>query len=490
MQIGRSGPQARLQWGGIVARECPAETEIYSGRQRSAAAAKCAFSRPRKTLRSFPALKLPLCLLLAALLLAPGLAKAHFLPPRSENIEAQKRAEERGIPVPTELEVFDRPNDDGSSVLLSFEVPTADEDTAVMAQASVDKVWQDCAEKPVLLSELPRHIDEPRYYSGEELSPEHAQQYSLTVDSVMLPGEDGALALQPLETGRTYSFRLMLYKNGGDPAAGRIAFLAGDAAPLEQWFNTAFLNQVLMALVFTMIMMGAIFAARQNPNLFIRRIAGLEAVDEAIGRATEMGRPVMQVNGLDPLTSASTVAAVNILGRIARRIASYDSTLMVPCVDPVVMTVSQETVKQAYAEAGRPDAYRSDSVFFVTDQQFSYVASVCGFMMRDRPAAIVYLGAFYAESLLLAETGAGTGAIQIAGTDSQHQLPFFVVSCDYTLIGEELYAASAYLSREPMLLGSLKGLDIAKAIVMLLILLGTIMATAGQDILTRWFTPL
>ena len=70
-------------------------------------------------------------------------------------------------------------------------------------------------------------------------------------------------------------------------------------------------------------------------------------------------------------------------------------------------------------------------------------------MLRDRPAAHIFMGSFYAESLLLAETGFSTGAIQVAGTANVHQLPFFVVACDYTLIGEELYAASAYLSGEP-----------------------------------------
>ncbi len=52
-------------------------------------------------------------------------------------------------------------------------------------------------------------------------------------------------------------------------------------------------------------------------------------------------------------------------------------------------------------------------------------------------------GYFYAESLLMAETSYNVGAINIAGTTAVTQLPFFIVSCDYTLIGEELYAASA-----------------------------------------------
>jgi len=62
------------------------------------------------------------------------------------------------------------------------------------------------------------------------------------------------------------------------------------------------------------------------------------------------------------------------------------------------------------------------------------------------------------------------------------QLPFFIAACDYTLIGEELFAASAYLSHEPKLLGSLKGQDAAKLVIMILILLGVAAATLG----TAW----
>ena len=61
------------------------------------------------------------------------------------------------------------------------------------------------------------------------------------------------------------------------------------------------------------------------------------------------------------------------------------------------------------------------------------------------------MGKFFAESLLFAETGNSIGAIQIAGTGSQTQIPFFVTACDYTLMGEEFFAASAYLSKEPEL---------------------------------------
>ena len=111
--------------------------------------------------------------------------------------------------------------------------------------------------------------------------------------------------------------------------------------------------------------------------------------------------------------------------------------------------------------------------YYTTDEQFGYVAAVTGLMVRERPAACLYMGAFFAESLILAETGNLCGAIQIAGTAMPAQLPFFVAACDYTLIGEEFFAASAYLSGEPQQLGSLKGQDLGKLLAMLFIAFGS-----------------
>jgi hypothetical protein len=101
-------------------------------------------------------------------------------------------------------------------------------------------------------------------------------------------------------------------------------------------------------------------------------------------------------------------------------------------------------------------------------------------MVREKPAACFYMGTFFAESLILAETGNSIGAIQVAGTAMPAQLPFFVAACDYTLIGEEFFAASAYLSGEPDQLGSLKGQDLGKVIVALGLLVGVLGATVAS----------
>jgi hypothetical protein len=240
------------------------------------------------------------------------------------------------------------------------------------------------------------------------------------------------------------------------------------------------LNNLIFSLVFLAIVFVFIQVAKRNPNLFIRKISGLEAVDEAIGRSTEMDKPIFFVHGLGDMSDLATIASVNILGRVAQRAAEHDTRVRVMNNDPIVTAVSQEVVQQAYRSAGRPDAYNPDDVSLVASDQFSYVAAVSGRMAREEPGAIFILGSFAAESLLLAENGAATGAIQVAGTDAFTQLPFFITTCDYTLIGEELYAASAYLSREPRLLGSLRGQDVGKAFLMAVIVLVPIVLTIAK----------
>jgi hypothetical protein len=134
-------------------------------------------------------------------------------------------------------------------------------------------------------------------------------------------------------------------------------------------------------------------------------------------------------------------------------------------------------VHASYLSAGRSDNYNPDLIYYVTDEQFGFVAYVSGTMVREKPAACFYMGAFFAESLILAETGNSIGAIQIAGTAMPSQLPFFVAACDYTLIGEEFFAASAYLSGQPDQLGSLKGQDMGKLLVGAVLLVGATLAT-------------
>lgn len=250
---------------------------------------------------------------------------------------------------------------------------------------------------------------------------------------------------------------------------------------LKPWFADWKFPILIGCLMLSASISWFIYQARKGKALFVRRIAGLTAIDEAVGRSTEMGKPVLYITGLADVDDIQTLASLSILGHIAQKTAEYDTPLVVPCCRSVVMSTAQEVVKESYMKAGRPDTYRAENIHYLTDDQFGYVAGVDGIMVREKPAANFYMGKFYAESLILAETGHSTGAIQIAGTAEASQLPFFVAACDYTLIGEELFAASAYLSNDPLQVGSLKGQDFAKAIILLAIAGGCLLVTFGMD---------
>jgi hypothetical protein len=244
-----------------------------------------------------------------------------------------------------------------------------------------------------------------------------------------------------------------------------------------QVFNTGLTPLAIILIVVGGSVIYFIETARRGKKLFLRKISGLEAVDEAVGRATEMGRSILFVAGIADMDDVQTIAGLTILGRIGRTIAEYDTKITMPTRTSLVMTAGRETLRASYYSSGRPEAYTDDMVFYVTDEQFGFAAAVDGILVREKPATCFYLGTFHAESLIMAETGNSIGAIQIAGTAQPAQLPFFVAACDYTLIGEELFAASAYLSEEPRQLGSLKGQDVGKVIAMVLIILGTLTST-------------
>lgn len=288
---------------------------------------------------------------------------------------------------------------------------------------------------------------------------------------------DGAYTDFSVVEGKQYFYRLG-WLSGEDTVYTSIA---GPAVAKSNWFRKHRLNALVTTVLMFVLVVTFVNKAKQGKPLYIRRISGLSAIDEAVGRATEMGKKILYIPGILSLSEIQTIASLSILKHIAKLTAIYGTDIEVPNKDPLVFSAARETVREAYLEAGKPDQYREEMVSYLTYDQFAYAASVTAKMVRERPATNFFIGSFFAESLILAETGQGVGAIQIAGTADIPQLPFFVTACDYTLLGEELFAASAYLSREPVLLGSIKAQDVMKAIIMVVIGTGIVTYALGSE---------
>jgi len=348
------------------------------------------------------------------------------------------------------------------------------EDTPNDAGTSIDVTWTISASESI----IPGSIVEYQVMRAESPDSEFVRVRSVPAGTAS-HSDDGT------EPGKPYWYKVKAV--GIDTEA--LSEASGPGYSRMQWFNgDRWSVLVLTLLTCVLVIIFIEIAKRSKGETFLRRLPVFDAIEEAIGRATEMGKDVLYIMGGLDVDDPQTVASMNILARVAERTASYGSRMNIPCIWPMAMSMARETVKESYLRMGRPDDYNEDDIYYLTTDQFGYVAGVDGIMMRDRPAANFYIGAFYAESLVFAETGYATGAIQIAGTAEVDQLPFFVVACDYTLIGEELYAAGASLSGDPIQMGSIRGQDAAKAIFFVLIVVGVILKLAGIDAVEEWLS--
>lgn len=234
-----------------------------------------------------------------------------------------------------------------------------------------------------------------------------------------------------------------------------------------------------------------ITAARGGKVPRIRRVAGIDAIDEAIGRAVEMGRPIICSHGIADLRGATsgpqTLAGLSVLSYVTKRAIASSARVIVPVRVPEVWPIAADIVETEYKLAGKADEYDSDDVRFLSTAQFGYSSNYLGLMMRERPGANIMIGAYWAESLQLAETGSRVGAFQIAGTANTSQIPFFLVCADYCLIGEEIFSAGAYLTQDGPLVASLAGQDVGRIIAVVLSVLGTLLYTAGITVLLDLF---
>jgi hypothetical protein len=241
----------------------------------------------------------------------------------------------------------------------------------------------------------------------------------------------------------------------------------------------------MLILLWIFILVGMERAQKQLPRF--RRLTGLDALNEMVGRCAEMNRPLHFTTGLGDLTSTvapQLVAGLAVLAYVSELCANLGVKVIYSVYQAQVIPIATELMKDAYVKAGRPEEFiPEDQVRYLSGEQFAYASAVQGIAERERPAANIMIGPFYAESMLFAETFNRIGSIQLAGTARGYQIPFFAIICDYLLISEEIYAAGAYLSKDPLTSGTIMGQDYGKIVALILMLLGVIASTFGSSIL-------
>jgi hypothetical protein len=241
----------------------------------------------------------------------------------------------------------------------------------------------------------------------------------------------------------------------------------------EGLFVASRFPELIAILLCALALGGAALWVKRHGVPQLRSLPPMDAISDAVGRATEQGSPVVYITGWGgDMARPTTMASMVILSEVAQRTAEYNCRLLFPSHDPLVVSVAQETVSNAASVAGRPDWYKPDDLAFVSQSQLGYAAAVDGIMAREHPGAVFLLGTFEGEALILAETAHQTGAVTIAGTDSTIQLSFLLVACDFTLIGEELFAASGMIAGDKAITAAVLGQDWLKYLIVGMLIVG------------------
>ena len=252
-------------------------------------------------------------------------------------------------------------------------------------------------------------------------------------------------------------------------------FISGILSNLGIGDQQALMLALLLPFFPLLLIMRRRIRERGKPPL--RPIPGYDALEDYLGQASEGGRSVhvsLGTGGIGTSVTAESLAGLTVLEHIADHTAVTGLQTVVTICDPSLLPVAQDVLRSACTAQGYAEAYDPAYVRFISPDKVAYAAGVMDILSNARVACNVMVGSFGDEFLLMSEAGAREGAGQVGGTASPYILPFVYASVDHALIGEEMFAAGAYLLEKTHHLASLATQDWVRTAVIVAIVIGIV----------------
>jgi len=245
-------------------------------------------------------------------------------------------------------------------------------------------------------------------------------------------------------------------------------------------------GDLLLALVLLFLFVACIIffivRVRGGHRPALRQIPAFDLLKGFTGRAIEAGHPLhlsLGVGSLANETTADSMAGISVLNYLVDQAAVTGVHPTVSMANPTVMLFAQNVLKAAHGEdkPGVEAAYRQ--VHWIAPQPAAYAAGVMSLLSVDKVETNVMVGDFGDEYLLMGEASVKQKAAHIGGTSNPNTLPFIYATAQETLLGEEIYAAGAYLQKRTAHLASLLAQDMIRWLVAAMILVGVVLSSLG-----------
>jgi hypothetical protein len=244
----------------------------------------------------------------------------------------------------------------------------------------------------------------------------------------------------------------------------------------------------ILGLLFVLLIFGLViiltFAGRDQPGRYLRPITAFNRLRRAVGLAVEAGTRLHITLGRGNITGMEAISGIvglNVQDRVARAASVSDRPPVATSGNGVLGILSRDTFSGVYRSLraeGRFDPYLGQVVGLTP---FSYAAGTMPVIHDEQVTANVLMGHVGAEVALINEAAERSGSLMMAGTDNITGQAAIYAIAQEPLIGEELYAAGAYLGAGAVYESSLKTQDILRLLLIGIIVLAVILRFFGLD---------
>jgi len=218
---------------------------------------------------------------------------------------------------------------------------------------------------------------------------------------------------------------------------------------------------------------------RRGRSPQLRSLAAFDALRGQLGRSVESGRPAhisVGTGGLAGGEALMTLAGVSIVNSLAQESADTGAQPTVTVADGTALILAQDMLRRPYTRRGDLTGYTALNVQQLGMQPLQYAVGAADFLSSAHPVSNAMIGSFGPEVALMVDAGARQGLAQVAGSADARALAVLHTSADHVLMGEEIFAAGAYLDRRPGDLARLRAQDLTRLILIIVILVAALSA--------------
>lgn len=229
-------------------------------------------------------------------------------------------------------------------------------------------------------------------------------------------------------------------------------------------------------LLLTIILLVGLSLLRSRLPIALRQIDAYDRLSRSVGLAVENGTRLhisLGRGNLFTTRGASALAGLAMLRKLTERTSLSDRPPVVTTGDASLAILSQDTLQSGYRAAGAEEQYRFSTGRLTGLTPFSYAAGTIPVIRDEGISANIFMGDFGSESALLTESSERVNTTVIAASDNLSAQSVFYAASQDPLIGEELFAAGAYVGAGAVHEASLTVQDILRWLVILAILIGS-----------------